>query len=290
VPSDDIHVPREKKASRISHVLSNFGGHIRASMVRSPSQEHSLSRANSSVPTTPSVAPSTALVESPHDSPNLRTGALPADADVFSNTTPRAHPSAPPLSPLSSSTRHPLLDHTTVPSSPARPTITFELASPNSQRDRERADPANFRPRANSDVPAHGPKPPFRQTNSTGNEPVQGAASSLNMHRKVSLSPTRQGPRGAGSELMLHHAKTEQPALTHATTSEREEQRGAFMKFIRDLPNMLPGRTSVSAAVPPVSDEQISAQLPRRHQKGEVVCLHYGTIDDLGMRQLEGRS
>jgi len=88
---------------------------------------------------------------------------------------------------------------------------------------------------------------------------------------------------------MLHHSKSENTPST-STPVDREEQRGAFMKFIRDLPNMLPGRNSLAAPVPYISPEHLNAKLPRRHQKGEVECLHYGTIDDLGMRQLEGRS
>ena len=71
---------------------------------------------------------------------------------------------------------------------------------------------------------------------------------------------------------MLHHSKSENTPSTSTTTHvDREEQRGAFMKFIRDLPNMLPGRNVLSAPVPHLSEEQIGAKLPRRHQKGEVV-------------------
>lgn len=36
-------------------------------------------------------------------------------------------------------------------------------------------------------------------------------------------------------------------------------------------------------------DEESEAKV-KRHDKGQVVCLHYGTIDDGGMKQLEGRS
>jgi hypothetical protein len=266
-------------------------------MVRSPSGEY-LARcpSNTSVPSTPPPGPASTLVDSPTASPTLKSRTLPTDDDLFSNPQSRsARPSPPALSPLSSSARHPLLDHSTIPSSPARPTITFELASPSAKRERPASGPGNgedqvnFRPRANSDVPAHGPKPPFRQSNSAGNETSQ-ATSSLNMHRKTSHSPSRPHAHTTDSDLMLHHSKSDQPRNVTSNATEREEQRGAFMKFIRDLPSLLPGRTSISAPVPLVPEEDLSVRLQRRHQKGEVVCLHYGTIDDLGMRQLEGRS
>jgi hypothetical protein len=268
-------------------------------MVRSPSSENSpYIRANGSLPSTP---PATAshLVDSPTASPTLRGRGLSSEPDEMVLNHPRSARASPPaLSPLSSSARHPLLDQSTIPSSPARPTITFELASPSARRDRDRDrdrpdhdhDLVNFRPRANSDVPAHGPKPPFRQSNSAGNEAsTPHTSSSLGIHRKSSHSPPRPRP---SEDLLLHHSKSENTPSTSTSTThvDREEQRGAFMKFIRDLPNMLPGRNVLSAPIPYVSNEQLNAKLPRKHQKGEVVCLHYGTIDDLGMRQLEGRS
>jgi len=261
-------------------------------MVRSPSMENSpYARTQGSLPSTPPPASGSALVDSPTASPTLRGRGLPSEPEEMLLGNPISARTTPPaLSPLSSSARHPLLDHSTIPSSPSRPTITFEIASPSAKRDRPDHDHdlVNFRPRANSDVPAHGPKPPFRQHNSAGHEPsAPKTTSSLNMHRKSSHSPPRHRP---ADNLMLHLSKTENTPSTSTVHVDREEQRGAFMKFIRDLPNMLPGRNSISTPVPHLSDEQLGAKLPRRHQKGEVVCLHYGTIDDLGMRQLEGRS
>lgn len=262
-------------------------------MVRSPSMENSpYARVNGSLPSTPPAAVS-GLVESPTASPTLRGRGLSSEPEeMLLNHTRSARTSPPALSPLSSSARHPLLDQSTIPSSPARPTITFELASPSAKRDRpdhgQDHDLVNFRPRANSDVPAHGPKPPFRQHNSAGNETSSPhTSSSLGIHRKSSHSPSRPIPP---DDLILHHSKSENTPITSTTHVDREEQRGAFMKFIRDLPNMLPGRNAISSPIPYVSDEHLNAKLPRKHQKGEVVCLHYGTIDDLGMRQLEGRS
>jgi hypothetical protein len=302
VPStDDVAVPREKRGSRISHVLSNFGGHIRASIARSPSYDHAIyNKSNRSLPATPPTNTDSALVDSPAASPTLNNKPLPGGPeDVFAvaqNRTPSKSlgPSSPLTSPLSMSAKHPLLDQSTITASPAKPTITFDLASPSPRRGM--SDSGKFRPRANSDVPANGPKPPFRQTNSAGNDipsPAHvstGASSSLNMYRRTSHSPSK--PRPSDPDLMLHHARTEHIPVNSVHSPDREEQRGAFMKFIRDLPNMLPGRTSMmpSASAPAATEEHLHYEMPRRHLKGEVVCLHYGTVDDLAMRQLEGRS
>lgn len=296
VPSEDIAVPREKRGSRISHVLSSFGGHIRSSIARSPSYEHShaTNRSNRSIPSTPPNGLANALVDSPTASPTLNTRALPnGPDDVFASAQKRAplkaSSSGTMVSPLSASARHPLLDQSTITASPSKPTITFDLASPSPRRGISESNKTP-RPRANSDVAAHGTKPLFRQTNSAGNDyaaPVVESAS-LNMYRKTSHSPIRARP--SDPDLLLHHAKTEHAPLNSVTSPDREEQRGAFMKFLRDLPNMLPGRTSIAPSAPQSSEEHLTYQSPRRHQKGEVVCMHYGTVDDQAMRQLEGRS
>jgi hypothetical protein len=38
------------------------------------------------------------------------------------------------------------------------------------------------------------------------------------------------------------------------------------------------------------AEQEVEENRVKRHMKGEVVCLGYGTIDDAGMRALEGRS
>jgi hypothetical protein len=58
---------------------------------------------------------------------------------------------------------------------------------------------------------------------------------------------------------------------------------------MRWLLGLLPGRDPAPA---PVSNptEKKDASLPVIHYKGEVICCHYGTLDDSAMRRLEGRS
>ncbi|ORX39732.1 hypothetical protein BD324DRAFT_606986 [Kockovaella imperatae] len=73
---------------------------------------------------------------------------------------------------------------------------------------------------------------------------------------------------------------------------DAQDDSNAFVKFLRDiqsLPNWL-HRGSVVTPVSPVVAPVVEDVKPARHQHGEVVCMHYGTIDDAGMRQLEGRS
>ena len=243
--------------------------------------------------------------------------------------TRKAGSGSPGVSPLGTA-RHPLLDRNSILASPSKPTITFDLASPKmEQRQPPRSSSFKFRPRANSHDPAMGPKPTLPHTNSAGNvtggtdsipgpRPAAaasaaggpGPSSHFSFHR-LSSSPTKPPLTNADSDLTLRHAKTQYtPVSNHAPLApetsapqpnrntgggssqkvDREEQRGAFMKFIRDLPNIIHGRHSVSGAAAPPTTEALAEIKPRRRMKGEVVCLHYGTIDDQGMRQLEGRS
>ena len=68
-------------------------------------------------------------------------------------------------------------------------------------------------------------------------------------------------------------------ALQHAVSTGGgiADQRNAVLKFLRVLPTWLPGRSST---MPP--SEMTSMVEPSRRMKGEVECIHYGTIDDAG--------
>ncbi|KAL1411235.1 hypothetical protein Q8F55_002186 [Vanrija albida] len=61
-----------------------------------------------------------------------------------------------------------------------------------------------------------------------------------------------------------------------------------FARFLRDLPGRFHSRASIFHPAPEPAPE--ADDKPRRHLVGEVEVLHYGTIDDAGMRKLEGRS
>ncbi|WRT67003.1 uncharacterized protein IL334_003969 [Kwoniella shivajii] len=104
-------------------------------------------------------------------------------------------------------------------------------------------------------------------------------------------------------ESSIHRTITTPPTLNHTSSShsnnhgpghghgrERESDKNAFMRFLKDLPGWL--HRSSSATNPDKQDITLSYEeaQEKKWKKGEVRCLHYGTIDDAGMRQLEGRS
>lgn len=76
--------------------------------------------------------------------------------------------------------------------------------------------------------------------------------------------------------------------------SLRAAEKGMAMipKFLRNLPGRLASRVSLFHGQDEHDDEEDgeAGGGPRRHMAGELQVLHYGTIDDAGMRQLEGRS
>lgn len=72
-----------------------------------------------------------------------------------------------------------------------------------------------------------------------------------------------------------------------APSSDANTFGSAIGRFFRDLPARFHSRASLFHAD---EDEPPHGEQARRRLAGEVEVLHYGTIDDAGMRQLEGRS
>ncbi|WWD01539.1 hypothetical protein V866_008484 [Kwoniella sp. B9012] len=71
---------------------------------------------------------------------------------------------------------------------------------------------------------------------------------------------------------------------------ERESDKNGFIRFLKDLPSWLHRSSSNNPHQPNEITLTIESPVEKRWKKGEVRCLHYGTIDDAGMRLLEGRS
>lgn len=69
-----------------------------------------------------------------------------------------------------------------------------------------------------------------------------------------------------------------------------KESTNAFAKFLRDLPGRFHSRVSLFHADPEGEAKPGESERAKRHLVGEVQVLHYDTLDDAGMRQLEGRS
>lgn len=220
-----------------------------------------------------------------------------------------------------SGARHPLTDSSTVPLSPANPKITFDLASPdpadrprhNSFRPRARSDASKplGKPVLTTSTSFPGPDH-VDSAISLGDDRIDGDQSHGNdgqhrptstfisdLRRRTSLG-TRSSPKSADESHLPHpqealglgisRAKTEQPhdSTTSLSSAPSHHDRSAFMRFLKDLPNRLHRTSTVSPddAVSP-SREGVAGQLPPlppkpRRKKGEVVCLHYGTIDDVG--------
>nr|XP_019013431.1 uncharacterized protein I206_01498 [Kwoniella pini CBS 10737]OCF52212.1 hypothetical protein I206_01498 [Kwoniella pini CBS 10737] len=106
--------------------------------------------------------------------------------------------------------------------------------------------------------------------------------SSTSMHRistiHTSTQPTQTSSTGLGVE-------------TNGKLGGRESDKHTFIKFIKDLPSWL--HRSSSHAPEDILihvQDQNENEIEKIWKKGEVRCLHYGTIDDAGMRLLEGRS
>ena len=234
-------------------------------------------------------------------------------------TSSHGHGAGTAISPINAS-------HPDGSGAPARPRITFEpAASP--AADRSSGPPATshkFRARANSDC--HDTSARAKLASSIGlGAPIGVKKSSAGSG--MTPSPSFP-PRRATDELLSNRASPDAPSdgffasapnthraqpvplhaeggqsmsrsSTQGTTAQpvlgHPEERGAFARFLRDIPNWLHRHTSIHSSDEPAAladaAEQESEPVPvKRHMKGEVVCLGYGTIDDAGMRALEGRS
>ncbi|WVQ70227.1 uncharacterized protein L199_008453 [Kwoniella botswanensis] len=94
------------------------------------------------------------------------------------------------------------------------------------------------------------------------------------------------------------HTSTQPSASTAASSTsgvegggrERESDKNGFIRFLKDLPSWLHRSSSNNPHQPNEITLTIESPVEKRWKKGEVRCLHYGTIDDVGMRLLEGRS
>ncbi|WWD15798.1 hypothetical protein CI109_100222 [Kwoniella shandongensis] len=77
----------------------------------------------------------------------------------------------------------------------------------------------------------------------------------------------------------------------HGPLPMRDNDRNAFRRFLRDLPGWLHRSSTVAGErTSGIGNDHQGGGEEKRWRKGEVRCLHYGTIDDVGMRLLEGRS
>lgn len=323
LPESQPSAPMSRdRLSRFSQAFVHFGDHFRPSFARTssidaahvdrvridrplpPTPPESHSHTPEPHSPSPLVESPSSTPESPYQSPHGGQGMVPGPKGTKSPLN-RGGTSSPIK-------RHPLLGSPAEANSPgnwsppARPRITFERAS---TQDHNHVEHSFTRRRANSDsVPAVSQ--PRRSSTVGTHTTVESPGGS-----DRSSSPSLASRRGAlapihwsaGPHTMSTNSKqwrrtrTIEPSAfaPHAPTpvsqDARMEDKSAFSRFMRDLPNWLHSRNSTVVPDPLAGKaDQPSSPAPTsvvpRRRKGEVVCLGYGTIDDVGMRQLEGRS
>lgn len=295
--------------ARLSLAFSNLGAHLKSPITRTITIESGPSARSRTPPLIPSAnnnaSPSLTLVDSISPTPIRSaspTGQVPQPKAPIVLGAPIQHrtramtgdsaiSTSSPVSPI----RHPLLQTGGSQSgSPARPRITIDAASsPSTDR--------LSRPRANSEstpgitslhdklstaspVSLHAPGMPVRRL--TG-EPARAVHTDNALNEPLPMRREHSGPLS-----LKHRSRT--MTMHPGQSADKDDNRttNAFARFFQDIPNWL--HRNHSPAISPSEETARSVleqqDVPKRHMKGEVVCLHYGTIDDAGMRQLEGRS
>ncbi|EJT46292.1 hypothetical protein A1Q1_05121 [Trichosporon asahii var. asahii CBS 2479] len=166
------------------------------------------------------------------------------------------------------------------------------------------SQPSSTVPRRSSRGSVDGPSGPgsrrgsLSRRSSIGSRSVRSTRSTSSRSRRRSESP---------SFTALGHAKTTSAIPDSVRLRRRsagasfkrtdsldpshpKESTNAFAKFLRDLPGRFHSRVSLFHAEPEQQEQGEEKERPKRHLVGEVQVLHYDTLDDAGMRQLEGRS
>lgn len=257
---------------------------------------------NKSLPSQPLPEPEPAetLVASPEISPSLQATSNAENGEALVPAPRRAASAKSPTqtrlltrSRSGSNAPHPLLDADVVTASPpAFPKITFDPALP-AHADRSSQNTTIFgRPRANSDNVA-----------SSSISAIKRSLSSSSNRAILNDSPPRRiGQRsssGGSLKIITDARATEPPSRTNSTPFVRpaapqhlstgqinlhtHEDRNSIVKFFKEIPTWLHARSiSHAEPAPSLRPPQPDFAGPKRHLKGEVECLHYGTIDDNG--------
>lgn len=279
---DDAALEPRAPFSRLSNALSNIGGHFRRRSTTYVDQPQPLG-----LPTTP---PPKAIANGMSNSSSvpvgLGEGIAPGELTPVFDSEPATPVNGAMEFPLASNEE---IDPLTTPSSPVMTTST-------PKRMRERS--VTFH--GSADTNAN----PFLERRATSAS-VESPTRRESLRRQASVSLARRGsatlrrrsadpacsPSTSTSALALKPVKTTGHSIEEArrrvnSTSAGDGLGGAIGRFLRDLPGRFHSRVSI---VHPDVEEHVDNG-PRRHLAGEVEVLHYGTIDDAGMRQLEGRS
>jgi hypothetical protein len=290
--------------NRLSHAFANLGGHLRLSMTRTGSSDTQYrSNVHTDRPLPPTPPPenevrrinsrdagrSLAMTRSPEEMESLQ----PLPGGQPSRSLSR--PSKLSIRTRSGSATHPLLDANSVLASPpAHPKITFDPALP---RDADRPGSVQPRPRANSDSIPNEMSKIKRTFSSSSNTARVSPPRAGELRRSSGGSPraTAQIPTADLPNLSPVARRPSNPnqlsSRSIGSSHHSAEHRSSFVSFFRDLPGLLHVKSSPNHDSEELPGRHEADEFrTRRHYRGEVACLHYGTIDDAGMRQLEGRS
>lgn len=281
---DDLGLTRvESRAplSRLSHALSNFGGHFRR---RSTTFNMEPLPQGQAVPSTPPTRPTSHYASSP----GRNEGIAPDELDPVFDSEP-----ATPV------TESPEQEKGLVPTPEDPPSPEHTASSPTTpKRMRERSvtfhgaagdsSPDSFMRRRATSV---GIDTSPRRNSLRRRASISLARRSSGTLRRRSADPTCS-PSASSSALALKPVKTTGHSLEDTrrrnNSISHDTLGSAIGRFLRDLPGRFHSRVNLFQGENEEPHQHESGV--RRHLAGEVEVLHYGTIDDAGMRQLEGRS
>ena len=272
---------QSRPLNRLSNAIANFGGHLRLSRIRTTSIDSTVSPIRVDRPLPPTLPPEQTLTPSAASLGTTTAHVLPQGLIPEPRRSVNRHamyPSGSETHMQATSTAHHHLADEDIPhpSAPAKPQLTSDLARPvptassysRDWSDGDGAEANRMSPTGPSLIPTH--------LIVNRGLPVSGPSSASPHTSGGSLSFRKRT-----STLEASEAASEPPH--HSLPSgaiNKDEQNSAIRQFFRDLPNWLPGRSSMLMTGSSLPNEAKSER--RRRMKGEIVCLHYGTLDDAG--------
>ena len=169
-----------------------------------------------------------------------------------------------------SSARHQLTDeHIRHASPPVQPQLAFHLARPapvDNSYSEDLSDASNMDSNLVPPIMGFATCPPRFQQPSSAFRRNSGGSLSLRWRTHAIEPPDAS-------------AGLPQNSLPNENVV-KDEQNNTIRQFLRDLPNWLSGRSSTLMAG---SSLPVEAKNDHgRRMKGEIVCLHYGSLDDAG--------
>lgn len=146
---------------------------------------------------------------------------------------------------------------------------------------------ARFLPRGNSNARTMDKRSKTLDVPTTSN--LNGIGNGLNFARKLTIPGPAQGRDRGDSDPGITQSQSESANPGLSAVSNVSNSSAGTNLAMRWLNALLPNRETSTAPSTAVEEKEAPPP-PVVHRKGEVICLHYGTLDDAAMRRLEGRS